>query len=169
MVCAWARWNGSGTSRTTRPPPPFPSPTQALAEKLFTLEAKRSDSGPLALLPPAAGKKNGPDAAAWRLPRRMLPPEPKEETKWEKFAKAKGIVKKQSRSKMVWDETAQQWRPRFGYQRTGENEGDGGAEDAIVEVGRSVGSSPSSSSSSVCQSAPWPWHVTDQTAQQTVR
>ena len=55
-------------------------------------------------------------------------------TRWEKFAAEKGIKKKQKREKLVVDETAQSWRPRYGYQRGGENEGDGGRDDAIVEL-----------------------------------
>jgi regulator of ribosome biosynthesis len=48
------------------------------------------------------------------LPREKPLPKPKPLTRWEKFAAEKGIVKKK-RSKMVWDETAQRWAPRFGY------------------------------------------------------
>jgi hypothetical protein len=57
-----------------------------------------------------------------------LPP-PKKETRWEQFAKEKGIQNRK-RSRMVWDEEAQEWRPRWGYKRA-----KGGVEDmAIVEV-----------------------------------
>merc|ERR1719440_140391 len=50
------------------------------------------------------------------LPREKPLPEDKPQTRWEKFAKSKGIVKKK-RSKMVWDEATQQWAPRYGYGR----------------------------------------------------
>jgi regulator of ribosome biosynthesis len=50
------------------------------------------------------------------LPREKPLPEDKAQTRWEKFAQDKGIVKKK-RSKMVWDETTQQWAPRYGYGR----------------------------------------------------
>jgi len=58
------------------------------------------------------------------LPRMFPLPKEKVETRWEKFAKEKGI---QSRKKerMVFDETTQTWRPSFGYGRaigTGNNE-----------------------------------------------
>jgi hypothetical protein len=43
-------------------------------------------------------------------------PKKKAETKWEKFAKAKGI-KKQKRSRMVFDELTQTYKPRWGYKR----------------------------------------------------
>lgn len=59
---------------------------------------------------------------------RPLPP-PKKETRWEKFAKEKGIQNRK-RARMVWDEAAQEWRPRWGYKSA-----NGGVEDmAIVEV-----------------------------------
>ena len=51
-----------------------------------------------------------------QLPREKPLPEAKPLTRWEKFAAAKGIVKKK-RSKMVWDEDRQQWAPRYGYGR----------------------------------------------------
>ena len=51
-----------------------------------------------------------------QLPREKPLPEDKPATRWRKFAKEKGIVKKK-RSKMVWDETSQQWAPRYGYGR----------------------------------------------------
>jgi len=50
------------------------------------------------------------------LPREKPLPEAKAETRWEKFANAKGIVKKK-RSKMVWDEEKQIWAPRYGFGR----------------------------------------------------
>jgi regulator of ribosome biosynthesis len=45
------------------------------------------------------------------------PPPPKVESKWEKFAREKGIAPKTKRSRKVWDETAQQWLFRTGYQK----------------------------------------------------
>ena len=53
---------------------------------------------------------------AFRLPREKRIPEPKPETKWEKFAKEKGI-KNKKRDRMIFDETFQEWRPRYGYKR----------------------------------------------------
>ena len=58
------------------------------------------------------------------LPRACKVPEPKAETKWEKFAKEKGI-KKKKRDRMVFDESNQEFRPRFGYK---------GANSGIDEV-----------------------------------
>lgn len=50
------------------------------------------------------------------LPREKPVPKPKEETVWEKFAKTKGIVKKK-KDRMVFDETHDEWRPRWGYKK----------------------------------------------------
>ena len=49
----------------------------------------------------------------FKLPRAQPPPEPKPETKWEKFAKEKGIVKRK-RDRMVWDEKHKEFRPEMG-------------------------------------------------------
>ena len=89
------------------------------------------------------------------LPRQRPVPKPKPETRWERFAKEKGIEKKK-RGRMVWDEAHKDWRPRWGYGRAndetkdwiiehkGDGPGDGGDEDvrsapttALVELRRS--------------------------------
>lgn len=63
------------------------------------------------------------------LPRYTKVPEPKPETKWEKFAREKGIQKKK-KDRMVYDDVAGDYKPRFGYQRISN-----GIEDIpIVEV-----------------------------------
>ena len=60
------------------------------------------------------------------------PPPPKQETKWEKFAKAKGIpLNKEKRSRKVWDEGTGTWMFRHGYQKANAKEG----EWPIMEVG----------------------------------
>ena len=43
-------------------------------------------------------------------------PKPKPLTKWEKYAKEKGI-QKQKKSKLVWDDVVKEWVPRFGYKK----------------------------------------------------
>ena len=45
-----------------------------------------------------------------------LPPQEKPMTKWEKFAKEKGI-KKRKRSKTVYDEQSDEWKRRHGYDK----------------------------------------------------
>lgn len=54
------------------------------------------------------------------LPREKPPPKPKPPTKWEQFAKLKGIQKKK-KTNLVWDETAKEWRRRWGYKRANDD------------------------------------------------
>lgn len=48
------------------------------------------------------------------FPREKMLPKAKRETKWEKYAKEKGI-KKRKRDNLVWDAEKKDWAPRFGY------------------------------------------------------
>ncbi|KAI3387340.1 hypothetical protein SNEBB_003862 [Seison nebaliae] len=48
-----------------------------------------------------------------KIPRAKRLPMKKTETKWEKFAREKGL-KKTKKSKMVWNEEKKEWLPRFG-------------------------------------------------------
>lgn len=54
------------------------------------------------------------------LPREKPPPKPRPPTKWEQFAKLKGIQKKK-KTNLVWDETAKEWRRRWGYKRANDD------------------------------------------------
>ncbi|KAL9122877.1 MAG: hypothetical protein Q9187_000566 [Circinaria calcarea] len=65
------------------------------------------------------------------LPREKPLPAQKKETKWEKFAKKKGIKdRKRAEGKMVYDEEKGEWAPKWGYKgRNKDGEG-----DWIVEV-----------------------------------
>jgi len=62
-----------------------------------------------------------------RLPRELPPPAPRAPTKWEAFAKTKGIVKKAHRDRMVFDAAADEgkgdFRARHGYKRARDAEG----------------------------------------------
>ncbi|KAF8251663.1 ribosomal biogenesis regulatory protein [Wilcoxina mikolae CBS 423.85] len=49
------------------------------------------------------------------LPREKGIPMPKEPTKWELFAKKKGILAKPKDGKLVYDEEKQEWVPKWGY------------------------------------------------------
>mmetsp|Transcript_17166 Transcript_17166/g.34381 ORF Transcript_17166/g.34381 Transcript_17166/m.34381 type:complete len:534 (-) Transcript_17166:365-1966(-) len=50
------------------------------------------------------------------------PPPPKKESKWEKFAKERGIpTNKEKRSRKVWDEATGTWMYRHGYQKANDN------------------------------------------------
>mmetsp|Transcript_29847 Transcript_29847/g.58467 ORF Transcript_29847/g.58467 Transcript_29847/m.58467 type:complete len:325 (-) Transcript_29847:443-1417(-) len=69
--------------------------------------------------PPAAGipgRVVSLPTPATLVPREKPVPKPKPLTKWEKFAKEKGIQKKK-KSRMVFDEEKEEYRPRFGYKR----------------------------------------------------
>ena len=48
-----------------------------------------------------------------KIPREKPIPK-KQETKWEAFARCKGI-KKHKKERMVYDKEAKEWRPRWGY------------------------------------------------------
>ncbi len=80
---------------------------QLLVNALMALPGRNTESGLVVELP---------DHEEVRIPRMKPPPQSKPETKWEKFAQAKGI-KKRKRSRKVWDEDAQEWRPLWGYKR----------------------------------------------------
>ncbi|KAI0252060.1 ribosome biogenesis regulatory protein-domain-containing protein [Lactifluus subvellereus] len=77
---------------------------QLLLASLFSLPTLSSPEGPLAQLP----------APTTQLPRAKPLPKPKPPTKWEKFARAKGISS-QRRDRKVWDEERQAWVPRWGW------------------------------------------------------
>lgn len=77
---------------------------QMLVASLFSLPTTSSEDGPVAQLPPPTTQ----------LPRAKPLPKPKPPTKWEKFAKAKGIQHKR-REKRVWDEEKQAWVERWGW------------------------------------------------------
>lgn len=49
------------------------------------------------------------------LPREKSLPKAKDLTKWEKFAKSKGIATKTKKDRMEFDEATQKWVPKWGY------------------------------------------------------
>lgn len=71
---------------------------------MFALPSTPSPDGPVAKLPPPITQ----------LPRAKPLPKPKPLTKWEKFAKEKGISHRK-REKAVWDEEKQEWVNRWGW------------------------------------------------------
>eukprot|EP00188_Purpureofilum_apyrenoidigerum_P001579 Plantae.Rhodophyta-Purpureofilum_apyrenoidigerum.ctg18849.p1 GENE.Plantae.Rhodophyta-Purpureofilum_apyrenoidigerum.ctg18849~~Plantae.Rhodophyta-Purpureofilum_apyrenoidigerum.ctg18849.p1 ORF type:complete len:271 (-),score=69.76 Plantae.Rhodophyta-Purpureofilum_apyrenoidigerum.ctg18849:435-1247(-) len=82
---------------------------EALVHRLFQLE-KAEDLGigvRMVVLPDVITP----------LPREKPLPKPRELTKWEVFAKEKGIQKKKRKDRMVWDEDAGEFKPIFGYKR----------------------------------------------------
>ncbi|KAF2196235.1 RRS1-domain-containing protein [Delitschia confertaspora ATCC 74209] len=82
---------------------------------LTTCEVKSSADGVALTLPPPTTP----------LPREKPIPEAKPPTKWELFAKKKGITGKQRDGKMVYDEEKGDWVPKWGYKgknKDGDNE-----------------------------------------------
>ena len=83
---------------------------QRLVADLFSLPSESDVNGRFVQLP--HGTTSFPRT-------KPLPPQEKPMTKWEKFAKEKGI-KKRKRSKMVFDEQTDEWRRRHGKDRAGD-------------------------------------------------
>ena len=84
---------------------------QLLLGALFSLPTLSSPEGPLAQLPPPTTQ----------LPRTKPLPKPKPPTKWERFARAKGI-QSQRRDKKIWDDERQSWVPRWGWKGKNKDE-----------------------------------------------
>jgi len=63
------------------------------------------------------------------VPREKHVPKPKPPTKWEKFAKSKGIQHRK-KDKLVWDDTSKDWKPQYGYRSASNNK----KTDWLVEV-----------------------------------
>uniref|UniRef100_A0A2N9HLH2 Ribosome biogenesis regulatory protein n=1 Tax=Fagus sylvatica TaxID=28930 RepID=A0A2N9HLH2_FAGSY len=84
---------------------------QTIANNLFNLPSTETKDGPLIKLPPPTT----------RLPREKPLPKPKPPTKWEQFAKAKGI-KNRKKDKILYDEPTGTWKRRYGYDRANDEE-----------------------------------------------
>eukprot|EP01025_Chloroclados_australasicus_P059106 TRINITY_DN7462_c0_g2_i2.p1 TRINITY_DN7462_c0_g2~~TRINITY_DN7462_c0_g2_i2.p1 ORF type:complete len:384 (+),score=52.72 TRINITY_DN7462_c0_g2_i2:18-1169(+) len=93
--------------------------TQSLIKRLFSLPTEAAPMGRIAKLPEPITK----------LPRAKPVPAKRPMTKWEKFAQAKGIVKRK-KSKLVWDETSQSWKRRWGYKKANDQQ-----QVPIIEAG----------------------------------
>ncbi|KAI8148673.1 ribosomal biogenesis regulatory protein [Fennellomyces sp. T-0311] len=78
--------------------------TQLLVNEIFKLPVQSADTGVLAKLPERTTV----------LPREKPLPKDKPLTRWEKFAKAKGIQNRK-RERMVYDEEKGKYVPRWGY------------------------------------------------------
>jgi regulator of ribosome biosynthesis len=78
--------------------------TQTLLSALFQLPTRSStDNGPTVTLP----------APITLLPREKPLPKPKPPTKWERFAKERGISHSK-KERDVWDDDKQEWVSRWG-------------------------------------------------------
>lgn len=93
--------------------------------EIFSLPTQSSEAGILATLP---------EKCTTILPREKPVPAEKQLTRWEKFAKAKGITK-QKRTRMVYDEQSGEYRPRWGYKAVTE----GVEKDWLIEIPNSAG------------------------------
>ena len=94
---------------------------QLLFNRIFQLDTVDSNDGLLAVLPDADPRD--PGCVERLLPRHRPVPVPKPETRWEKFAKEKGI-KGRKRDRMVLDERTGEYKPRWGYGRANDDTND---------------------------------------------
>lgn len=89
---------------------------QSLINQLLGVcEIKSTSDGVHIVLPPPTSE----------VPREKPIPADKEPTKWELFAKKKGIKDKKREGKMVYDEASGDWVPKWGYKgknKEGDNE-----------------------------------------------
>ncbi|TPX57699.1 hypothetical protein PhCBS80983_g03642 [Powellomyces hirtus] len=92
--------------------------TQLLLNQIFALPTESSPEGVYAKLP----------AGTTVVPRAKPIPKDKPLTRWEKFAKVKGIQKKKT-SRKTYDESVQEYKPKWGYQGANNT-----ADDWIKEV-----------------------------------
>ncbi|KAK5640683.1 hypothetical protein RI129_009230 [Pyrocoelia pectoralis] len=79
---------------------------QLLFNEIWKLPTDRIDESIVAKLP----------QSNYIVPRSRALPKPKPLTKWEQFAKLKGI-KKNKKTKQSWDEQLNKWVPLYGYKR----------------------------------------------------
>jgi regulator of ribosome biosynthesis len=93
---------------------------QQLLKELWSLPLDRSD---------ANSTKGGheicailPSESVIHIPRSLPPPPPKVETKWEQFAKERGMQPGRKRERKVWDEATGTWLFRHGYQKANDKE-----------------------------------------------
>lgn len=78
---------------------------QLLMNKIFALPRQELDVGTAVTLP---------SDETFKLPRQKPVPKVKAKTRWEKFMEERNM-KKRKRSRLVWDELSQDWKPRWGY------------------------------------------------------
>ncbi|XP_005096118.1 ribosome biogenesis regulatory protein homolog [Aplysia californica] len=84
--------------------------TQCLFNSLWQLPVEQVEGAYVVKLP---------EPKTW-LPREKPVPKKKPLTKWQEYAKSKGILNKK-KSRMVWDELSQEYKPRWGYKRANDD------------------------------------------------
>ncbi|KAM3860714.1 ribosome biogenesis regulatory protein homolog [Diretmus argenteus] len=92
--------------------------TQLLVNEIWKQPTERVEEAIVAKLPDPTTP----------LPREKPPPKARAPTKWEEFAKLKGIQKKK-KTNLVWDNVAKEWRRRWGYKRVND-----GTKEWMIEV-----------------------------------
>lgn len=78
---------------------------QLLVNKIFALPRSELDIGTAVALP---------KEEVFRLPRSKPIPKEKPKTRWQKFMEERNM-KKKKRSRLVYDEISEDWKPRYGY------------------------------------------------------
>ncbi|XP_074056714.1 ribosome biogenesis regulatory protein homolog [Macrotis lagotis] len=91
---------------------------QLLVNRLWQLPSERVEEAVVAKLP----------EPGLRLPREKPLPGPRPLTRWQRFARLKGI-RPRKKSSLVWDEATGQWRRRWGYRRARDD-----TKDWLIEV-----------------------------------
>ena len=81
--------------------------TQLLINHIFELPTTRVDMDVVATLPEPTTE----------IPREKPVPKARAETKWDRFARQKGIKKVKKRGRLIWDDEVREWRPRFGFKK----------------------------------------------------
>jgi len=81
--------------------------TQILINAIWGLPTEKVEEVVVAKFPPPTH----------RLPREKPVPVPRELTKWEKYAKDKGITNKKKKDRLVWDDIVNKWVPQFGFKK----------------------------------------------------
>ncbi|XP_059809014.1 ribosome biogenesis regulatory protein homolog [Hypanus sabinus] len=92
--------------------------TQLLVNAVWKLPTERVQDVTVAKLP----------QGTTRIPREKAVPKPRPRTRWEEFARLKGIRKKK-KTNLVWDEEKKDWRRRWGYKRVNDE-----TKDWVIEV-----------------------------------
>ncbi|XP_051879377.1 ribosome biogenesis regulatory protein homolog [Pristis pectinata] len=92
--------------------------TQLLVNAVWEVPTERVQEVIVAKLPPGTT----------RIPREKAVPKPRPPTRWEQFARLKGIRKKK-KTNLVWDSEKKEWRRRWGYKRANDD-----TKDWVIEV-----------------------------------
>ncbi|XP_070600318.1 ribosome biogenesis regulatory protein homolog [Erythrolamprus reginae] len=111
----WSRFLGSKVEQERCDPPSVKSEEE---------EEEMRKSGSASRQPECFEWEEGMELAervpSTRLPREKPLPRPRPLTKWEQFVRLKGIQPtRKKRGTLVWDESAQEWKQRWGYRRAG--------------------------------------------------